>query len=146
METLEKERRELAKRIRRMEVSVFLKEIGNPLPPFVVPFERQELDRLQGLLGQLDSQLLEREAVTWGIDIPDSSNKPDWYTAKTKNPYPDDLPGEMVMLVNDWLNEKGRTIVTKQIRDARFEYWRGWAQILIPILSLIVAILALLKK
>jgi hypothetical protein len=44
------------------------------------------------------------------------------------------------------LNEIGKAVITKQIRTERLAYWKGWAEILIPVLSLIVAIIALLKK
>jgi hypothetical protein len=32
------------------------------------------------------------------------------------------------------------------VKDAKLDYWQRWAQILVPILSLLVAIIALLKK
>jgi len=37
-------------------------------------------------------------------------------------------------------------MVERRIKDARFAYWKRWADILVPILALVVAIIALLKK
>lgn len=43
------------------------------------------------------------------------------------------------------LTEDGIAEVERRVREARFVYWKGWAEVLIPILSLLVAIIALLK-
>jgi hypothetical protein len=80
------------------------------------------------------SYLLEREAERWGVEIPKSSEFYDF--AGTTNP---EAPLRT-------LNEQGRARVSKQVRAARLAYWKTWIQLLVPILALIVAILALMKK
>jgi hypothetical protein len=90
------------------------------------------------MLAQYDSRVIKKEAVKWGIDIP---SRLDWRDSEVNE---SDERGFTVE--TSWLNDIGRTMIGKQIRDARFAYWKGWAEILIPILSLIVAILALSKS
>jgi hypothetical protein len=36
-------------------------------------------------------------------------------------------------------------MIAKQVRAARFSYWKGWVDLLIPILALLIAALALFK-
>jgi hypothetical protein len=48
-------------------------------------------------------------------------------------------------LTLDRLNDRGRAAVIGQIRDARLAYWKGWTDLLIPILALLIAVLALFK-
>lgn len=43
------------------------------------------------------------------------------------------------------LNRHQRQQLKKRIIDGRFVYWKGWADVVVPILSLVVAILALLR-
>jgi|GEM_PF-4233006 hypothetical protein len=111
--------------------------------PVYFPYHLDKIERLRALLGEHDSRLLEAEAEKWGIEIPTNEDKSDWY--KTKDPYPDSITGDTTYTVVEYLNDKGRTMIGKQVRDAKFAYWKGWADVLIPILALIVAGLALFK-
>ena len=91
---------------------------------------------------EYDSSDLLQEAIKWGS----RGSKPEWRiefieTDKYKIPH---SPYELLQRTNmTWLNETGRSVLKKQIRDARFAYWKGWAEIVIPILALLVAIIAL---
>jgi len=44
------------------------------------------------------------------------------------------------------LNRHHRQQLKKRINDARFAYWRAWMELVVPILSLLVAIFALLRS
>jgi hypothetical protein len=44
-----------------------------------------------------------------------------------------------------YFTPENKARMRKIIADARFAYWKQWAELLVPILSLIVAILALLR-
>ena len=83
------------------------------------------------LLDEYESQYLIRKAQRWGIEVP---YKKEWYIVKERNDEP-----------VYWLNEVGKAVIIRQIRNEQFAHWRRWAEILIPILSLIVAIIALMK-
>ena len=112
-----------------------------------------ELDRMydqliayQVLEQEYDSSGLLQEAVKWGIP----ATNPEWRiefieTDRYRIPH---SPYELLQRKKNmtWLNETGRSILKKQIRDARFAYWKGWAEIIIPILALLVAIIALVKR
>jgi hypothetical protein len=83
---------------------------------------------------------LVKEAIRWGVEVPD---RLDWWTEyisvspSTINPQSTNYK---------WLNDVGLSMISKQVKDAKLDYWQRWAQILVPILSLLVAIIALLKK
>jgi hypothetical protein len=95
---------------------------------------------LKRLLDIYDSQALSKRAEKYGIEIP---ARPDWYSSAIKLPDPNRADEETV--IDRWLNETGRTMISKQIRDERFAYWKKWADMLVPILALVVAALALFK-
>jgi hypothetical protein len=99
---------------------------------------KEQIETYTALLKEYDSHLLIQEAVRWGIDVP---HRPEWHT-ELKDTDPHTMPKRRTMI---WLNDTGRSVVSKQIRDARFAYWKGWAEILVPVLALLVAIIALLK-
>jgi len=90
------------------------------------------------LLEEYESRYLIRKAQSWGIEV---SYRQEWYTLKDRNDDPGTSGDRAVLL----LNEAGKAAITKQIRNEQFAYWKHWAEILIPILSLIVAIIALSK-
>jgi hypothetical protein len=60
---------------------------------------------------------------------------------KDRDDDPDASDDRAVLL----LNEAGKAAITRLIRNEQFSYWKRWAEILIPVLSLIVAIIALMK-
>jgi hypothetical protein len=145
--------RKKIKELRRALLALELQELEhhfsawNDEPPFVkaaINIEAfNEVRRKQtSLLDEYESRYLIRKAQRWGIEVP---YKREWYSTEITNPDPDNMVGEKVTILQDWLNPIGKAVVTKQIRDERFAFWKGWAEILIPILSLTVAIVALLK-
>lgn len=104
-------------------------------------WKRQRAE-LAGQLDRLESDYIIKKAQSWGIEVP---RKQEWYVGHFKNPDPDNIPGETIAIEQEWLNDIGKAVITKQIRDARFAYWKGWVDLLIPILALVVALIALLK-
>jgi hypothetical protein len=92
------------------------------------------------VLRQWSSDDLIKEAIRWGVEVPD---RPDWWT-EYKSVGPSTINPQTMSY--KWLNDVGLSMISKQVRDERFEYWKGWAQILVPILSLLVAIIAMLKR
>jgi hypothetical protein len=109
------------------------------------PYQLNKIERIRVLLAEHDSRVLEMEAEKWGIEIASNDAKPEWYSEKTKNPYPDRIGGDTINVVREYLNEKGRTMVAKQIRDARRANVKWWIEVLIPVMALIVAIGAVFK-
>jgi hypothetical protein len=96
-----------------------------------------EFEARRQLLLEYESSDLVQEALRWGIDV-----DPEWHVELI-----DTDSHTMPQLKQPaWLNETGRMKLRKQIRDARFAYWKGWAEIIIPILALLVAIIALVKR
>jgi hypothetical protein len=95
------------------------------------------------LLNAAETRYLVCIAEKWGIEVP---YKREWYSFEIKNPDPGIVPGETVTIYKNSLNSLGLSVINKQIRDARFAYWKGWIDLLIPILALIVAALALFKE
>ena len=91
-----------------------------------------------------ESNLLRQKARRMGVEIP---KKPGWWDNDIEEFMALNVPaGDMDNLANWWLTEDGRSIVAKQVSDAQLAYWKRWAELLIPILSLIIAIIALLKR
>lgn len=95
------------------------------------------------ILAELETNYLVRKAESWGIEVP---RKRDWFVVESKTDTMDTILLEAAIEVRDTLNNLGKAVITKQIREARFAYWKAWADILIPILALVVAIIALLKR
>ncbi len=113
--------------------------------PWVLSTMNEATINCAKLVRKYESEAIIHGAETWGIEI---QSKPDWYETDQVTGFgiQDALKNIDQKRRITFLSEKGFTMITKQIREARFAYWKGWAGILIPILSLIVAILALLKR
>lgn len=113
--------------LRELEVYVQTQKLPDDDPRKVEELAHiaEERQRQLDLLDKYESRYLLRKAENWGIELP---FKEEWYAGK------------------GLLNNLGRAVITKQIRDARFAYWKGWVELLIPVLSLLLAIIALLKK
>ena len=79
-------------------------------------------------LGVLKTKKLQRATDKWDIDIPD-----DAWTSDLLERVRYIYPGAQKKL---W----------RQISEARFVYWERWVKMLVPVLSLIVAILALMAR
>lgn len=139
------ERRKLKRELRRVEwqiwdFEVMFSDARRTGSRGVYPWGRKQRDKIKRLIEQHDSRQIVRQAERFGIEIP---VKPEWFTTEIKHIDPDNLESEEVM--DRWLNETGRTMIERQVKEARFAYWKRWADILVPILALIVAIIALLK-
>lgn len=93
----------------------------------------EEIVPLEKRLNIIESMELEIEAGRLGIDIP--TDKEGWW---------EDTGSEI--LKGQMLTEIGKEGVRKLIKEERFRVIKRWAEILIPILSLLVAILALTRK
>jgi hypothetical protein len=92
---------------------------------------------------QYESMVLEKDAEKWGIEIP---AKPEWWdTEFISDEDRDSMNVPLERVRRPWLDEKGRTMLSKRIRDARFAFWKGWVELLVPPLALIIAALALFK-
>jgi hypothetical protein len=85
------------------------------------------------LIRECESKLLIEKATQWGIDTPTDS---DSYAQETN---------ANLRIITPYLNQAAKAVLIHKIRSARFAYWKAWSEILIPILSLIVAILALIR-
>ena len=140
-----RERRQLVKSLRRVEQHIWDVEVmghmGPPGTKTINPRGREQRAKLQTLLAQYDSRTITRLAEKWGIDIP---NRPEWYSTEIKEVDPDDFDGRDTV-IDRWLNEEGRTMITRQIREARFTSWKRWIDLLVPILALLVAFVAVFK-
>jgi hypothetical protein len=114
-------------------------------PPLVLSTMYEALRNNSALERQYLSKLLIEEAESWGIEVPERN---DWREIIVISGIGVDSTNTVDPTI-EWpvtiLSVKGRTMITKQIREARLAYWKSWAEILIPILSLVVAIIALLK-
>ena len=139
--------RKMRQKLVSLELETWHMALGGEAP-WVLSSMHEAVRNHAKLIGQYESEALVRKAESWRIEV---SPKPDWretdYISKhgleSYDLSPDNT--ERVHPVT-YLSEKGFTMITKQLREARFAYWKGWAELLIPILALIVAILALLKK
>jgi hypothetical protein len=97
-------------------------------------FERwkSEYVRLDRARLQSQTQLLRRQSDWWGLDFPSPSEQPDsWEWPKPGLPY---------------LNDKAITKARRRIGEERWRQGQRWSSVLIPLLSLIVAIMALARS
>jgi hypothetical protein len=82
------------------------------------------------LLRWLETKKVKNTAARLGVEIPEGfiggHSEENKYTGRT------------------YLNDEGLTYYRRHIARARFAYWKQWAELLVPILSLLVAIIALL--
>lgn len=82
----------------------------------------------------LISDKVRANAAKFGIHVPTSNESPEsWKKTGRYTP-------------NTYLTSQARARLTREISEARFVYWERWAKLLVPILSLLVAIAALLRK
>lgn len=88
-----------------------------------------QIAELQNELDAVESRHLSQRAKRFGIDLQEAVGP--WYS---------DHRGRL------WLEDKYRVKASQAISDARFAWWRKWLELLVPILSLIIAILALTQR
>jgi len=115
----ESERKALKAKIKRLQTEPRSPEVS------------QELRATSELLWECESIILIGKATRWGIEVPLAGDKPDWYVQTNANQY---------------LTESAKAILNRRIRKTRFASYKGYAEIITTILSLIVAILALFLK
>jgi len=141
------ERRKIAELHRRIgnlyrtEVNVLIRTTWGKLPESEA---REKLEKLKSereacykLVDQWESRYLLKRAENYGIEVPQRS---EWRNVELI----EDTDAK-VTRVQAWLNEEGKAMISKQIRDARFAEWKRRADLLVPILALLVAALALFK-
>lgn len=91
---------------------------------------KAEKDTLEALIRQLDTQKLMRSAHRMNMDV--------------------DLPAAFWGQTDGgrikYLTDEGQARLGRLLRERRFEYMKRWVDILIPILSLLVALAAILKS
>lgn len=83
-------------------------------------------------LSVYETRKMRQRADKWGIDLPPFDSDDDW----EKHSWTGHLS----------LTQAATAKVNRKIGEAKLTYWERWAKILVPILSLLVAILALLVK
>jgi hypothetical protein len=124
------------------EIDAIFKHRRGDAPTNLEDFKRRR-EEISDHLDIYESRYLIRKAESFGIEVP---YKEEWHCFQIKDAEPGKVTGEVITRIKEPLNNLGVAVITKQIRDVRFAYWKGWAEILIPILSLVLAILALLKR
>lgn len=97
------------------------------------PETAQERATVAEIIRECESKILIEKAARWGIEPP---NDTDSHAQETN---------ARLRIITPYLNRAAQAILIHKIRSARFAYWKSWSEILIPILSLLVAILAILK-
>jgi hypothetical protein len=87
-----------------------------------------EIDGLLAELSQLKTKKLFRMLKQFGVEW--QGDESWWY--------------ESPVTRKRWLNETGETRLRRLVVDARFNYWKRWVDLLSPIISTIISILALI--
>jgi hypothetical protein len=145
------------KRLAELRQTIFVLEIeyarakAQGQAPFVLSTQWEMVRNHVKLAEQIESELLRERAAWWGIEIP---NKPEWQEIELISEFGiDGKTGTERDQPIVTFNEKGRAIITRQIREAQLSYLQKWVAVLTPLLSLllsvlsvIVAILALSRK
>jgi hypothetical protein len=96
----------------------------------------RKIDNILLDIDALDQRTLKRAAYRFGIPFR-RVGFDEWLKVKEGGGNPKAL---------DNLSFEESAALRRKIADARFAYWKKWAELLIPILSLLIAIIALLKK
>lgn len=109
--------------------------------------EQMELQENLGVairrLEQFESKIVTDGAMKWGVEIP---NNPDWWEDDRDIFAGQEVPDDVIDLLSSrWLNLVGRSVINKRVDDAKLDYLKKRVELLIPILSFVLAILALLK-
>jgi hypothetical protein len=91
-----------------------------------------ERQQIQMELEVLEAKRLIKAASKYGLDgLP------------TQEIYNSNLKG---VRPRPYFRPQPKAQLIKMISEARFNYWKRWTELLVPILSLLIAIIALLKK
>jgi hypothetical protein len=85
-----------------------------------------ELDRIRDGLKALDTKYLLEEANRFDVDV--SMDDSWWETDSNSRKY---------------LSELGKAKLEAVIREKRYSYWKRWTDLIIPIISTLIALLAL---
>jgi hypothetical protein len=96
-------------------------------------------DMFQGESAELTRELermttirMRKKAARFGLSLPPFDDDESWY----------DIPYTGSKALTDTAIAK----INREVSDLRFAYWKRWVELLIPILSLITTIIALLKS
>jgi hypothetical protein len=96
-------------------------------------------DMFQGESAELTRELermttirMRKKAARFGLSLPPFDDDESWY----------DIPHTGSKALTDTAIAK----INREVSDLRFAYWKRWVELLIPILSLITTIIALLKS
>jgi hypothetical protein len=92
------------------------------------------------LLEHYECRYLIRKAESLGIEVP---YKPEWYVMRVEDPK---RPRETVEVKQQNLNNLGKAVINRQIREARRASVKWWIDVLIPVLALLVALAAIIEK
>jgi len=89
-----------------------------------------EAGKITSRIEQINTQRFKRRLARFGIEIP---------------------PYEEYWEINSstgisYLTERAYAKFNRERKEARFVYWERWAKLLVPILSLLIAIIALLRR
>jgi hypothetical protein len=133
------DRQRIKRRIRQLRAEIY----EGSQPPSLEDIRRIpiELQPLEDRFDLLETGRLERKAGPLCIDIYDVQES--WLREVKINVVVADQALETNANV---LTEKGQVGIKKLIREERYKTVKRWVELLIPILSLIIAILALTRK
>jgi len=92
----------------------------------------QETAELTRELERMTTLRVRRKAARFGLRLPPFDDNESWY----------EIPYTGSMALTDWAIAK----INREVSDLRFAYWKRWIELLVPILSLIIAIIALAKS
>ena len=95
-----------------------------------------EIDGILADLEELEEGRLKRTAHRFGIPFREVSFD-EWLKVKESGHNPKTVGR---------LSHRELAELRRNITEARFTYWKKWAELLVPILSLLIAIIALLRK
>jgi hypothetical protein len=133
------ERWKIKRRIRQLNKALY--EGAKPPTPQELEIIETELLPLEERFSFVETGRLQRKAEPLSIEIPNENEKPDWW--RTGIRVSAVVEGKLYEIETKALSTKGQRRVRKLIWEERLRITKRWAELLIPILSLIVAILAI---
>jgi hypothetical protein len=126
------ERRKLRKELRRLQKVYgpdLKKSKGDDYERLLAEFF-SESDFVQGPLHAIETNALQRMAHKWDVEVPPQSDERVWSR---------DFMGEY------YLNDAAAIRIRREVRRVRREAVKWWVDLLVPLLSLLVALAAVLS-